>query len=49
MGWQDRVGSLEAGKLADVVAVRGNPEQDISLMSHVSFVMKEGVVYKESK
>jgi imidazolonepropionase-like amidohydrolase len=49
MGWQDRVGSLEPGKLADVVAVNGNPEQDITAMTHVSFVMKDGVVHKDSK
>jgi imidazolonepropionase-like amidohydrolase len=49
MGWQDRVGSLEPGKLADVVAVNGNPEQDITTMTRVSFVMKDGVIYKDSK
>lgn len=43
----DRLGTLEAGKLADVVAVKGNPLDDISLMRRVAFVMKEGVVYKE--
>jgi len=40
------LGSLTAGKLADLVAVPGNPLDDISLMKRVSFVMKEGVVYK---
>ena len=40
------LGSIAAGKLADVVAVEGNPLDDISVMKHVSFVMKEGVVYK---
>ena len=40
------LGSVTAGKLADVVAVPGNPLDDISLMKQVSFVMKEGVVYK---
>jgi imidazolonepropionase-like amidohydrolase len=40
------LGSLTAGKLADLVAVPGNPVEDISLMKKVSFVMKEGVVYK---
>ena len=40
------LGSVVAGKLADVVAVPGNPIDDISLMKRVSFVMKEGVVYK---
>src|SRR5438067_10502178 len=39
----DRVGTLEAGKLADIVAVPGNPLQDITAMERVSFVMKEGV------
>jgi imidazolonepropionase-like amidohydrolase len=40
------LGSLTAGKLADLVAVPGNPVDDISLMKQVGFVMKEGVVYK---
>ncbi len=40
------LGSLAAGKLADVVAVPGDPTADISLMKSVSFVMKDGVVYK---
>ena len=41
------LGSLSAGKFADVVAVPGNPVEDISLMKRVSFVMKAGVVYKQ--
>jgi len=40
------LGALSAGKLADVIAVPGNPLDDISLMKRVSFVMKDGVVYK---
>ncbi|HEY2676253.1 MAG TPA: amidohydrolase family protein [Steroidobacteraceae bacterium] len=44
---QDKdLGSVAAGKIADVVAVPGNPLEDISLMKRVSFVMKDGVVYK---
>ncbi|MGH8232428.1 MAG: amidohydrolase family protein [Steroidobacteraceae bacterium] len=40
------IGSISAGKFADLVAVPSDPLQDISVMRHVSFVMKEGVVYK---
>lgn len=46
LGWQDRVGSLTAGKLADVIAVPGDPLADISVMNNPIFVMKNGVVYK---
>lgn len=47
MGWQDRVGTLEPSKLADIVAVDGNPSLDISAMTRVIFVMKDGAVVKE--
>jgi imidazolonepropionase-like amidohydrolase len=46
MGWQDKIGSLEAGKFADIVAVKGNPLQDIYLLQNICFVMKDGQVYK---
>jgi imidazolonepropionase-like amidohydrolase len=42
----ETLGALEPGKLADVVAVPGDPAQDIAVMRRVSFVMKDGVVYK---
>jgi imidazolonepropionase-like amidohydrolase len=48
MGWQDDVGSLSAGKLADVIAVPGDPLGDITILEHVDFVMKGGVIYRES-
>jgi imidazolonepropionase-like amidohydrolase len=40
------LGSLTAGKIADVIAVPGDPVADVSAMRHVAFVMKDGVVYK---
>jgi len=46
LGVDDRLGSIEGGKLADIVAVPGDPLADIHVMEHVSFVMKEGVVYR---
>ena len=46
MGWDDRIGSIEPGKLADIVAVPGNPLNDITAMERVSFVMKDGAVVK---
>ncbi len=48
LGWQDRVGTLAAGRLADVVAVPGDPLQDITVTQRVSFVMKGGVVYVQN-
>jgi imidazolonepropionase-like amidohydrolase len=46
MGWDDRVGSVAPGYLADLIAVRGDPTQDISLLEAVGFVMKDGRVIK---
>jgi imidazolonepropionase-like amidohydrolase len=43
MGWSDQVGSIEKGKFADLIAVDGDPLQDISMLQHVTFVMKGGV------
>jgi imidazolonepropionase-like amidohydrolase len=47
LGWDGQIGSLEAGYLADVIAVAGDPSQDISVLQSVGFVMKGGVVYRK--
>jgi imidazolonepropionase-like amidohydrolase len=47
LGLADKIGTLEAGKLADVVAVPGDPVQNIRQTEHVFFVMKEGVIYRK--
>lgn len=49
LGISDKVGTLEPNKLADVVAVPGDPLQNIRQTEHVFFVMKEGVIYKNEK
>ena len=46
MGWQDRVGSIERGKFADLIAVQGDPVADITELERVKFVMKGGVVVR---
>jgi imidazolonepropionase-like amidohydrolase len=46
MGWKDRVGSIEAGKVADLIGVSGDPLSDIRILERVGFVMKGGSVVK---
>jgi imidazolonepropionase-like amidohydrolase len=46
LGWQDKVGTLEANKYADIVAVPGDPTSDVTVTEHPVFVMKGGKVYK---
>jgi len=46
LGQSDLIGSIEAGKAADIIAVPGDPVADVKLMTKVNFVMKEGKVYK---
>src|SRR5271170_1633380 len=47
LGWQDQIGTLKPGFQADVVAVPGNPLEDITALERVSFVMKAGVIYRK--
>ncbi len=49
LGVEDRLGTITPGKIADIIAVAGNPLQDISAMLQVVFVMKEGKIYKHVK
>lgn len=46
MGWSDRVGQLAEGKFADIIAVGGDPVQDMTLMQHIQFVMKGATVVR---
>jgi imidazolonepropionase-like amidohydrolase len=47
LGRSKEIGSIRPGKYADMVAVKGNPLQDVSLLEKVSFVMKDGKIYKQ--
>jgi imidazolonepropionase-like amidohydrolase len=46
LGWEGRIGALKPGYLADIIAVRGDPTQDIGAVTRVSFVMKGGKIYR---
>jgi imidazolonepropionase-like amidohydrolase len=48
IGWEDRVGAIAPGKLADLVAVEGDALADLNRFMRPAFVMKGGVIYKES-
>jgi len=47
--WENELGTITEGKLADIIAVKGNPLENISVMRNVSFVMKDGTVYKNEQ
>ena len=43
---EDKLGSIESGKLADLIAVKGNPIEDISVLENVDVVIKDGLLYQ---
>jgi len=48
LGWGDRIGTIESGKFADIIAVEGDPLRDVKDLQRVRFVMKGGEVVKNS-
>ncbi|MBB6145628.1 imidazolonepropionase-like amidohydrolase [Silvibacterium bohemicum] len=48
LSWEGQIGELKPGYFADVIAVPGNPIEDISVTQHVAFVMKNGTIYKQN-
>jgi len=48
LGWSDRIGSIEQGRFADIIAVSGDPVADVAILERVSFVMKGGQVIKNT-
>ena len=46
LGWSDKIGAVEPGKWADIIAVDGDPLQDVTTLERVKFVMKGGEVVK---
>jgi imidazolonepropionase-like amidohydrolase len=49
LGWSDKLGTIESGKWADIVAVSGDPLKGIGELQRVTFVMKSGTVYKNER
>lgn len=47
LGWEDRIGAIEAGKFADLIAVEGDPTKDVTELERIKFVMKGGTVFKK--
>ncbi len=48
VGMEDRIGTLELGKMADIIAVKSSPLDDVAVLQNVTFVMKDGIVHKNA-
>ena len=46
MGWENRVGAVKPGMLADLIAVKGNPLENVSILENVDVVIKGGLIFK---
>ncbi|MGC1476983.1 MAG: amidohydrolase family protein, partial [Terriglobales bacterium] len=49
LGWQDEIGALKPGYLADIIAAPGNPVNDIGALTRIAFVMKAGTIFRRPK
>jgi len=47
LGWEGQIGALEQGYLADIIAVAGDPLEDIGAVANIGFVMKGGIIYRK--
>ena len=47
LDWEGQIGQLKPGFYADIIAVQGNPLENISILKSVKFVMKDGIIYKK--
>ena len=48
LGVEDKLGQIKKGMLADIIALQNNPLEDISIMKNVGFVMKDGIIFKQT-
>jgi imidazolonepropionase-like amidohydrolase len=48
-GYADKIGSIKKGLLADLIAVEGNPAEEIKAIRNITLVMKNGVIYRQDK
>jgi predicted amidohydrolase YtcJ len=46
LNWDDNIGSIEPGKFADLIAVKGDPLKDVTILEHVQFILKDGILFR---